>query len=141
MKRYILYALSYSPLIAILVVALISLFMVIIKIISALYQVGIAEELIWYKIIMPFIVLLVMSSTIITVFMTIKHWKNILETSSMSKKDKLKWKKLFILNPICANSFYFEYKYKKDGVDYVFNDFLEKTRDKLSGYVDIPKLQ
>ena len=139
MKRYILYALCYSPLITILIITLISLFMAINKIISAVYLVNIAEELIWYKIIMPFIVLLVISTTLITAYITITHWKKLDKSSSMSKKDKLKWKKLFIVNPICANSYYFEYKYKQDGVDYVFNEFLEKTRDKLSGYVDIPK--
>ena len=86
MKRYILYALCYSPLITILIITLISLFMAINKIISAVYLVNIAEELIWYKIIMPFIVLLVISTTLITAYITITHWKKIDENSSMSKK-------------------------------------------------------
>ena len=135
-----LYIFSYLPLLTILFLALLSLIMVIIKIIVVMFQIEIPEEWVWINIVSPLLILLVSLAALVTVSMSIINWKKVNKDQLMHKKDKLKWKKMLILNPICANSYYFEFAYKGEGASYIFSDFLEKSRDKLSGYVDMPKM-
>jgi hypothetical protein len=113
--------------------------MVTIKIIVVVFQIHISGEWIWVNIIFPFLIFLVFLTAFITAFMTLLNWKKVNREQFMQKKDKMKWKKMFILNPICANAFYFEFAYKGEGVNYILSGFLEKSRNKLSGYVDMPK--
>ncbi|RLB88768.1 MAG: hypothetical protein DRH50_14705 [Deltaproteobacteria bacterium] len=88
----------------------------------------------------PLLFALFILTITVSVLLAVFYWIDINNNEKIDASEKKKWKKLFVKISLFANAFYYDYKYNNDEPQYLFENILRKSRNKMFGHVEIPKV-
>ena len=129
---------SYSPFFFMLIISFAVIIMLMLLIFDQVFIVEINRGRIWDLFFEPLVFTLFTLTIFIYTILTIYYWIDINKNDRIEDNDKKKWKKLFFKISLCANAFYYDYKYDRGEPQFFLETFFRKSRDKMCGYVEIP---
>ncbi len=130
-RPFILFFISNLPYYGVILFSIAMLILIISKLFSELFNMNIEFNVMLTLIFKPFLLLLVLSTTIISILLYVYFFFDCMNNKDMPSESKVYWKKIFIIYPVFVNSLYFDFKYPRNENFFLFEKFIMRSRDRI----------
>lgn len=82
----------------------------------------------------PLLIGTIILTTIISIIVYILFFIDLTKRKDIDNRTRKRWKKKFFYTSILVSSFYYDFRYVADGKLFLFENFIKKSRDRLTGH-------
>lgn len=134
MKRpRMLFYCSNLPYYSMMFLAVLFILLLFTKLANILFVLNINFGVILTWLFEPLLIGTIILTTIISITVYILFFIDLTKRKDINNITRKEWKKRFIYTSILVTSFYYDFKYVADGKQFLLENFVKKSRDRLTG--------